>query len=111
VTSTDIADRYFASVRARDIEAFMTLFAEDATVITPDGRQHAGAAAIRTMENAVFASANPPTPTPGRIIATDHSFAVEIEIQLASGACLRMGSFYQINSTGLIQRLSVYRQG
>jgi ketosteroid isomerase-like protein len=35
---TDLAERYFASVRVRDIESFIALFAEEATFTTPDGR-------------------------------------------------------------------------
>jgi len=108
---TDIAERYFASVRARDIDAFTALFAEDATFIMPDGRQYSGAEAIRSMEQAVFASANPPLPRPRHVVAGATSLAVEIEVELPNGALFRMGSFYQLNNAGLIQRLSIYRQG
>lgn len=106
----EVANRYFASVRARDIGAYVSLFAEGATLITPDGRRFVGVEAIRNMESAVFASENPPTPSPAHIVAGDRSVAVEVDVRLANGVRHRMGSFYQLNSAGLIERLSIYRQ-
>jgi hypothetical protein len=105
-----ILDKYFSSVRARDIEAFMVLFAEDATFITPDGSSRTGADAIREMETAVFNAANPPTPSPRAIVADETSAAVEVEVRLPNGAVHHMGSFFQFDQSGLIQRLSIYRQ-
>lgn len=110
MSHVEIVDQYFASVRARDIDAFMALFANDAIFITPDGRSHAGADAIRTMESAVFATENPPTPSPGPVVANEYSAAVEVEVRLPNGAIHRMGSFFQFNASGSIQRLSIYRQ-
>lgn len=108
--SVQVVDRYFCSVRARDIDAFMALFADDAVFITPDGRSHVGAHAIREMEKAVFAADNPPTPAPGHVIADEFSAAVEVEVRLPNGLIHRMGSFFQFNHSGSIQRLSIYRQ-
>src|ERR1700719_3348466 len=59
VDPNQVAERYFASVRARDIEAFMALFAPDATFILPDGRIVTGQADIRKMESAVFENGAP----------------------------------------------------
>jgi ketosteroid isomerase-like protein len=44
VRPTELADRYFASVRARDIDNFIALFADDATFVRPDGREVSGIA-------------------------------------------------------------------
>lgn len=111
MTPIELTDRYFASVRGRDIEAFMALFEPDAVFVTPDGRESAGAAAIRDMELAVFAAPAAPTPSPRTRIVGAGSVAVEIDISLAGGRTLQMASFFHLSARGLIQRLSVYRQG
>ena len=92
---------------ARDIDRFISLFAEDAIIILPDGREVSGAPAIREMELAVFA-ASPPTPTPVAIVAGEDSVAVEIEVRLPSGQLLKCANFFHLNKEGRIQRLSVY---
>jgi hypothetical protein len=107
----ELTDRYFASVGARDIEAFMALFEPDAVFVTPDGRERAGAQAIREMEMAVFAAPTPPTPSPASRIVGETGVSVEIDISLPGGRSLRMASFFHFGPQGLIQRLSVYRQG
>lgn len=107
---TELADRYFASVRARDIDSFMALFAEDATFVAPDGRVLTGVAAIREMELRAF-TLGAPTPSPAATVFGENSIAVEIDVRLADGTIRRMADFFHLNSKGLIQRLSVYRQG
>jgi uncharacterized protein (TIGR02246 family) len=111
VDPIELTDRYVAAVRARDIEAFIALFEPDAVFVTPDGRENAGAPAIREMELAVFAAATPPTPTPSARFVGAGGVAMEIDISLPGGRSLRMASFFHLSSRGLIQRLSVYRQG
>ena len=106
----DLPNHYFPSVRARDIERFMALFAEDAVMILPDGRELSGAPAIRAMELAVFAT-GAPMPTPVAIVADEHSVAVEIEVRLANGQLLNFANFFHLNDEGRIKRLSVYRKG
>jgi ketosteroid isomerase-like protein len=107
---SELPDHYFPSVRARDIDRFISLFADDAIMILPDGRQLSGAPAIREMELSVFASSSPPSPTPVAIVASRDSVAVEIDVQLPTGQVLRMANFFQLNGEGRIQRLSVYRK-
>jgi uncharacterized protein (TIGR02246 family) len=106
----ELAERYFASVRARDIEGFSALFAEDAVFVRPDGIRLSGLAAIREMEAGVFA-AGPPTPAPEVMVAGANAVAVEINVRLADGGVRRMANFFHLNAEGKIQRLSVYRQG
>lgn len=107
---TDVANRYFASVRTRDIDAFMALFAEDATLMLPDGRAIVGAAAIRKMETAVFAAGSP-MPTPTTMVASVDAIAVQIDVRLPDGSLLKMANFYHLDGEGRIKQLSVYRQG
>jgi hypothetical protein len=106
---TEIAERYFASVRARDIESFMALFADDAVFISTSGATYTGAADIREMELGIFATTGP-MPTPGVMIAGENGVAVEIEVRLPDGEVRRVGSFFHTNKNSRIQRLSVYRQ-
>jgi uncharacterized protein (TIGR02246 family) len=110
MSSAELAERYFASVRARDIEAFTALFADDAIFVLPDGCEINGKAAIRAMEAGVF-SAGPPTPNPVSMFAGTNGIAVEVEVRLADGSVRRMGSFFHVNGENHIQRLSIYRQG
>lgn len=107
---TEVANRYFASIRARDIDAFMALFEEDATLTLPDGRVVYGAAAIREVETAVFAAGNP-MPTPVAMVAGENAIAVQIDVRLPDGSLLKMANFYHLDGEGRIKQLSVYRQG
>ena len=104
------AERYFAAVRARDIDAFMALFAPGAVLVLPDGREIAGLAAIRELELHTFAQ-GAPMPVPANIVAGKNGIAVEIDVGLPDGRALRMADFFELDGEGLIQRLSVYRQG
>ncbi|UVO52615.1 nuclear transport factor 2 family protein [Sphingomonas sp. SUN039] len=110
MTPTELADRYFAAVRARDLDAFTALFAEDATFVLPDGREIAGKAAIREMEAQVFAAGGP-TPSPQSMFPGGEGIAVQVEVRLADDSVRRMGSFFHLGADGLIRRLSIYRQG
>ena len=46
----DVTQRYFASIRARDLDGLIGLYAEDACFTLPNGREFHGTEAIR--ENA-----------------------------------------------------------
>lgn len=105
-TST-LADRYFASMKSRDLEGLMTLFATDATMILPDGREFSDVTAIRAMYVGLFAM-QPPVPTPIAMIAGAQGVATEIEAQLPNGTVRRTANFFHLDSAGLIKRLSVY---
>jgi hypothetical protein len=103
-------DRYFANMRARDLEGLVKLFAQDATFILPDGRELSGVAAIHDMYGKLFA-ATAPVPTPLAVIAAAHGVATEIEARLPNGTIRRTANFFHFNDEGLIQRLSVYARG
>ena len=108
--SAMVAERYFAAVRARDIDAFMALFTEDAVFVLPDGGTLTGAGAIREMELETFSGAAP-MPSPAAIVAGERGAAVEIDVDLPDGRRVRMADFFHLNGEGLIQKISVYRQG
>jgi uncharacterized protein (TIGR02246 family) len=110
VQPTELADRYFASVRARDIDGFIALFAEDATFTLPDGTELSGKTAIREMELRVF-SAGAPTPSRMASVESDNAIAVEVHVRILDGTTRRMANFFQLDVEGRIKRLSVYRQG
>jgi hypothetical protein len=107
---TEITERYFASIRARDLEGLIALYAEDACFTLPNGREFNGVDAIREMHRSVFAAGGP-NPTPLKSIAGASSIAVEIEARLPDGTARRTANFYYLNAVGRIQGLSVYMRG
>jgi len=106
----NVANRYFASIRAKDIEALMVLYAEDAAFTLPNGKSFSGKDDIRQMHLAVFAAGSP-TPTPLAMIVGQSSVAVEIEARLADGSVRHTANFYYLNPDGLIRRVGVYMRG
>jgi ketosteroid isomerase-like protein len=107
VNPKDVADRYFAAIRARNIDELMGLYAEDATFILPNGTEARGIAAIRKTHESVFAASSP-VPMPQAFVVSDSSVAVEIEARLPDGSSRRTANIYHLDSQGRIQRLSVY---
>jgi 3-hydroxyisobutyrate dehydrogenase-like beta-hydroxyacid dehydrogenase len=110
LTPGDLADRYFACMRSRDLEGLAALFAEDAVAVLPDGREVAGRAAIRGMYQHIF-GAGAPTPTPLASIPGPHGVAAEIEAQLPDGSKRRTANFFHLGPDGRIVRLSIYKRG
>ncbi len=109
MTPEQLAERYFATVRSRDIDRFVALYAEDASFIYPDGREAKGVAAIRERQSAVYA-AQPPSPSPQSMIVGNNCVAVELEAALPDGSVRRMANFFYFDAKGLIERQRVYRQ-
>ena len=110
MTPNELAERYFAAVRAKDIDTFVGLFAEDALYVMPDGRSFTGHAEIRQWQTMVFGSGSP-FPTPLTIVAGDGGVAVEVEARLPDGSARRTCNLYTLAPDGRIQRLSVFKQG
>jgi hypothetical protein len=106
----EVADRYFAGVKARDIDAWMELFAEDALYILPDGREFAGVSAIREIQLRVFTS-GAPIPNPRVSVIGERAIAVEIEVTLPDGTMRHTANIFHLNDDGKIQRLNIYRKG
>jgi uncharacterized protein (TIGR02246 family) len=107
VNPKDVAERYFAAIRARNIEDLITLYADDATFVLPNGKESKGVAAIRKTHQSVF-DLGAPMPVPQAMIVGDAAVAVEIEARMPDGTSRRTANFYHLNSQGRIQRLSVY---
>jgi hypothetical protein len=106
----EVVDRYFAGVKARDIDAWLALFADDALYSLPDGREFSGIDAIREIQQRVFAS-GAPIPSPRVSVVGEHSVAVEVEAVLPDGTVRHTANIFQLDETGKIVRLSVYRKG
>lgn len=106
----NLVDCYFTAMRGRDVEGLAGLFAGDAMMILPDGRELGGAGAIRAMYEHLFAS-DPPVPTVKAVIAGAAGVAVEIEARLADGSSRRTANFFHLDGNGLIRRLSIYMRG
>jgi hypothetical protein len=105
-----VVDAYFAAVRAKDIDAWMALFAEDATYALPNGQSFQGKPAIREFQQMVFSSGSPfPTPS-GRIVGSE-GIAVEIEAQLPDGSVRHTANHYRFDEAGKIRSLTVYMRG
>jgi 3-hydroxyisobutyrate dehydrogenase-like beta-hydroxyacid dehydrogenase/ketosteroid isomerase-like protein len=105
-----VTDSYFAAVRARDIDAWTALFAEDATYSLPNGQVFQGKPAIREFQQMVFGSGAPfPTPT-GRIAGSD-AMAVEVEARLPDGSVRNTTNVYRFDEAGKIRSLTVYMRG
>lgn len=107
MTPTELADAYFKNVRARDIDAWIALFAEDATYVLPNGNAFSGVAEIKEFQLSVFA-ASAPFPTPRARIVGEAAIAVEIDAQLPDGTVRQTANFFHLNGSGQIERLSVY---
>jgi ketosteroid isomerase-like protein len=102
-----VVERYFASIRARDIDNLIVLYAQDATFVLPNGKEFSGVAAIRDMHLGVF-GASAPLPSPVAMVVGKQSVAVEIEARLADGTVRHTANFYHLTGEGRIHRLSVY---
>jgi len=107
---TELVDRYFTHMRARDLDGLATLFAEDAVAVLPDGKEVAGLASIRGMYQHIF-SAGAPSPTPLATIAGPTGAATEIEAKLPDGVVRRTANFFHLGPDGRIVRLSIYKRG
>ena len=103
-------DGYFAAVRARDIDALMALYAEDATFTLPNGKSFTGKDTIRGVHQSVFDSGSP-FPHPGARFVGAEGIAVEIEAQLPDGSVRNTTNHYRFDETGKILSLGVYARG
>lgn len=103
-------DAYFAAIRAKDIDALMALYADDASFTLPSGKTASGRDAIRETHLAVFASGSP-FPTPVARIAGSEGIAVEIEAALPDGTLRHTTNLYRFDEAGRIRSLGVYMRG
>jgi 3-hydroxyisobutyrate dehydrogenase-like beta-hydroxyacid dehydrogenase len=107
VDPTATVDRYFAAVRAKDIDALMSIYAEDAHLTLPNGKTAKGKAAIRETHLGVFASGSP-FPTPIARIVGSEGIAVEIETVLPDASVRKTTNHYRFDDSGMIRSLGIY---
>lgn len=109
LTPAQVAERYFVCMRARDLDSLCALFAEDAVMILPDGKELTGRDAIRGMYAYLF-QAGAPVPDAVATVASGTMAAVEIEARLPDGSVRRTANFFHCGDAGTIKRLGVYRR-
>jgi ketosteroid isomerase-like protein len=107
IGSRQVAETYFASVRARDADGLGALFAEDGVLVLPDGRELVGPQAIAGLYRGMFASA-PPTPRPFAFVEAGLECAVELEARFDDGRVTRACDLFRLQEDGLIRRLDIY---
>ncbi|MPS68147.1 MAG: hypothetical protein E2586_06600 [Novosphingobium sp.] len=107
---SEVADRYFEAIRARDIESLLALYADDATVTLPNGSLIEGTVAIRAFQTDVF-NRGAPIPTPGSRVIGPQAAAVEIKARLPDGSLRSTANFFYLNGENRIERLCIYAQG
>jgi 3-hydroxyisobutyrate dehydrogenase len=101
---------YFSAIRAKDIDALMALYGEDATFTLPNGKSFTGKPAIREVHLGVFA-AGAPFPTPGACFGGPEGMAIEIAAQLPDGSVRQTTNHYRFDDAGKIKSLGVYMRG
>lgn len=103
-------DAYFEAVRAKDIDGWLALFAEDASYALPNGKSFEGKPAIREFQTMVFGSGSP-VPNPGARFIGAEGIAVEIAAQLPDGSVRNTTNHYRFDESGKIAALTVYARG
>lgn len=103
----ETVESYVAAVKARDLDAFVALFAEDATYTVPNGKTMTGHVEIREFQAMVF-GAGQPSPTPLEWFVAPDGVAVEIEAKLPDGSVRLTTNHYRLNADGLITSLKVF---
>lgn len=100
-----VAGRYFAAIRARDVDAVKACFAEDAELVNAAGTV-TGRDAIGDFYASTAFTFDDLAPSPGPFVVDGDRLAVEIELRMA-GRSNRVADFFEIRD-GLIDRLAIY---
>lgn len=103
----ETVEAYVAAVKARDLDAFVALFAEAATYTVPNGKTMTGPAEIREFQTMVF-NAGQPSPTPLEWFVAPDGVAVEIEAKLPDGSARLTTNHYRFDADGRIASLRVF---
>lgn len=103
----ETVESYFAAVRAKDLDAFVGLFANDSSYSVPNGKTMTGPAEIREFQTMVFGS-GAPYPTPSAWFVAPDGIAVEVEARLPDGTVRQTTNHYRFDADGKIVSLRVY---
>ena len=106
----ETAEAYFTAIRAKDIDALMALYTDDATFALPNCKAFTGKHAIRATHEAVFASGSP-FPNPVSWFVSPDGVVVEIRADLPDGTSRQTTNHYRFNLAGQIASLTVYARG
>lgn len=110
MTPQEIADRYFAAMRAQQLELLLSLFEDDGMIVWPDARAIEGKAAIGQLYARLFQMPSN-NPSPGSLMIGPDSFSVQVESRFESGETRRTINVFHLSANGLIARMDSYRQG
>jgi hypothetical protein len=100
-----VAERYFAAVKARDVEGIRRVFGREAELLTVAGTYRGSDEIARFYGDLVF-GASELDPRPGEFLVDGDRLAVEIELRL-DGNVSRVADVFTIRD-GLIERLGIY---
>jgi hypothetical protein len=106
--STDpagVADRYFAAIRAHDVDGVRACFAADAVLVSAMGTLEGRDAIASFYAEAAF-HVDDLDPHPGPYVVDGNRLAVEIDLTMA-GRSNRVADFFEVTD-GLITRLVIY---
>jgi hypothetical protein len=110
VTPQEISDRYFAAMRAQDLEALLALFAADGEIVWPNGTRLVGQDAIRQAYAGMFQRPGN-NPAPGPLMIGPGCFSTEVLSRLPDGSERRTINVFTFGDDGLVTRMDSYRQG
>ena len=105
-----VADRYFAAMRAQDLDALLSVFGEEGVIVWPDGRVISGKAAIRDVYARLFMGPSN-NPAPGALMIGPDSFSAQVDSRFDTGETRRTINIFRLSPDGLIARMDSYRQG
>jgi hypothetical protein len=105
------ADRYFAAVNARDVEALVNAFTASGTILLPIGGDLNGSDAIRSFYTHVFQGEGAPSPQAIQYIDGDDQCAVEMVPRVPEGSGLTGTTFFErftVDDDEKIVELSIF---
>jgi hypothetical protein len=109
MNSQDVANRYFAAMRAQDLETLVAVFEADGVIVWPDGQSFEGTAAIRAAYAAMFTGPSN-SPSPGPLMLAPDRFSTEVHSRFPDGSERRTVNVFRVGENGLIARMDSYRQ-
>ena len=104
-TGVDAIHAYFEAIRARDVDALVALFTEDAELVGPAGTFSGRDAIVGFYRDLAF-KVDDLWPEPGPLIVDGDRVAVEIRLRMA-GLVTLVGDVFTLDR-GRIARVAIY---